>query len=308
MAQRRMIDKDLVSTQAFTNMTAAAQAVYFRLCVFADDEGFVGNPLMLRAGRRILKSLEENGYIFCFKSGVVLIRHWHIHNKIRKDTFKETIHKAEKALVLLDSDKIYGYVSVTEPLRARNESVPQERLDKDSVGKDRAGQDREEKKSIEKDSSGESSLGKEKEEQPADAAACGASLSDTDKEDLFLLFWDSYPKKTAREQAKQTFMGINEDFAAIMEGLEYNKKSNQWVSDNGYFIPDPHNWLKRKGWNDRPPLYQSKPVGRDVGGAAGRDVGPVPYRPSGSRGELGPEELAAIRRAVQEADRFEIDN
>ena len=68
--------------------------------------------------------MAQNGYIFCFKSGVVLIRHFNIHNKIRKDTFKETIHKAEKALVLLTSDKIYEYVSVTKPLRTRYGPVP----------------------------------------------------------------------------------------------------------------------------------------------------------------------------------------
>ena len=115
MAQRRMLDKDLVTTRAFMDLTATAQVIYLRLCVFADDEGFVGNPMMLKATRKVLKILEENGYIFCFKSGVVLIRHFNIHNKIRKDTFKETIHKAEKALVFLDSDKIYRYIPVTDP-------------------------------------------------------------------------------------------------------------------------------------------------------------------------------------------------
>ena len=94
-------------------------------------------------------------------------------------------------------------------------------------------------------------------------------------------------------------MGIDEDFKVIMEGLDYNKRSNQWVSDNGFFIPDPHNWLRRSGWNDRPPLYIPKPVGRGLAPAAGRDVeGADPC----NRDRLGPEELAAIRRAMQEAE------
>jgi len=259
------------------------------------------NPLMLKASKKILKDLEENGYIFCFKSGVVLIRHFNIHNKIRKDTFKETIHKAEKALVLLNSDKIYEYVSVTEPLRTRTDSVPQDRLGKDSVTKDSSIKDRKTKESIIKDNIIEESIDKGK---PVTTGACGASLSDIDRENNFSLFWDSYPKKTAQDKARAAFMGIDEDFEVIMEGLEHNKKSNQWVSDNGFFIPDPHNWLKRRGWNDRPPLYIPKTaVGRGLAPAAGRTAGggtdkSVPY----DRDRLGKEELDAIRRAVQEAD------
>ena len=129
------------------------------------------------------------------------------------------------------------------------------------------------------------------EEKPVTTGACGATLSDTDRENNFLIFWEAYPKKAAQDRARAAFMATDEDFEKIMEGLEYNKKSNQWVSDNGFFIPDPHNWLRRSGWKDRPPLYIPKPVGRD-----GKSV------PYGDNNRLGPEELAAIQRAVQEAE------
>ena len=99
MAQRRMIDKDMVTSRLFMGMTATAQLIYFRLCAYADDEGFVGNPQLVKASSKTLQYLEHEGYVYCFQTGTVLIRHWHIHNRIRKDTFKPTIYTAEKALV-----------------------------------------------------------------------------------------------------------------------------------------------------------------------------------------------------------------
>ena len=40
MANRRMISRDVADTSFFTDMPASAQALYFRLVLEADDEGF----------------------------------------------------------------------------------------------------------------------------------------------------------------------------------------------------------------------------------------------------------------------------
>ena len=112
MAQRRMFDKELVCSLSFMSMTDKAQLIYFRLCLQGDDEGFVGNPEMVKANVQTLKLLEKKGLIYRFRSGVVLIRHWKKHNKIRKDTFKSTLFTKEKALVCLNSENIYEYISV----------------------------------------------------------------------------------------------------------------------------------------------------------------------------------------------------
>ena len=175
-------------------------------------------------------------------------------------------------MVILNSDDIYEYISVTEPVQIRNESVPQDRL-----GKDRSGQE----------SEGERSTGKGNLEKPVTTAASGGALSETDREKNFLLFWDMYPKKIDREETQKVFMEIQEDFETIMEGLRHHRKCNQWVSDNGTFIPDPKNWLKKKAWNNRPPLYVPK-----------KDV--VPNGSEAASGRLGPEELAAIRRVLSD--------
>ena len=83
-------------------------------------------------------------------------------------------------------------------------------------------------------------------------------------------------------------MGLNENFDEIMTGLEYHNKCHQWVSDNGFFIPDAANWLKKRGWENRPPLHRDK-------------FPPNVPQPSGANGRLGKEELAAIQRALAEA-------
>ena len=85
-----------------------------------------------------------------------------------------------------------------------------------------------------------------------------------------------------------TFMGLQENFQEIMEGLEYHKRSNQWVSDQGFFIPKAHNWLNRKGWKERPPLYKPKTES-------------MPSGSLGASGHLGPEELEAIRLALADS-------
>ena len=82
-------------------------------------------------------------------------------------------------------------------------------------------------------------------------------------------------------------MGLKDNFDDIMTGLEHHINCHQWVSDNGFFIPDAVNWLKKRGWENRPPLH------KDV------FTPPAPH-PGGTSGRLGPEELAAIQRSLAE--------
>ena len=278
MRKHRMFHVGMITDDKFCALTCKAQLLYLKLIAIADDDGFVGNVKMLSPRKNHLNELCTAGLLHLFDSGHVLILHWFCHNSVKNSHKKETMYQDEKALVLLDDQGIYRLKNKDE-----NSGIlpPKENKIKEN----------EEKEIKEKES-------KEKESQPAEAEACGATLSDTDKEHNFLLFWDSYPKKTAQDKARAAFMGIDEDFDTIMEGLDYNKKSNQWVSDNGFFVPDPHNWLKRRGWNDRPPLYVPKTVGRGLAPAGGQGVEDA--APCGDRNRLGAAELDAIRRALQD--------
>ena len=199
MAQRRMIQKDIITSAWFMDISNAAQNAYFRFCVVADDDGFVHNPKLYAASKQTLKTLEDVGLIYTFPSGIVLVRHWFVHNRLRKDTAHETIYTTEKALVTLDEHKIYQLKSVTETVQTRNEpvtetvqtrneSAPQYSIDKDSIGKGSTGKDSTGKESEAEDSLAKESIGKESIEKSVTTDASGNARSDIASEKNFHIF------------------------------------------------------------------------------------------------------------------------
>lgn len=114
MAERRMFSKSLIDSDLFLSMSPTAQNLYFHLAMRADDDGFIGNPLniqrMIGARDDDMRVLIEKRYIIPFESGIVVIRHWRIHNYIQKDRYKGTVYKAEKSSISLDEDGVYDTV------------------------------------------------------------------------------------------------------------------------------------------------------------------------------------------------------
>ncbi len=124
-------------------MPITAQLLYFHLSMRADDDGFVNKPKsimrMCSCKEDDLKVLISKQFIIPFASGVVVIKHWKIHNYIRKDTYTETKYKAEKAMLMPDENN--AYIQNIEGLsQVRDECVTgtwtQDRLGKDRIGKD----------------------------------------------------------------------------------------------------------------------------------------------------------------------------
>lgn len=69
----------------------------------------------------------------------------------------------------------------------------------------------------------------------------------------FEQFWIAYPRKVAKQKAKEIFkrIDLNENtFNQIMAKLEEYKQSNQWQKDGGQFIPHPTTWLNQGRWED----------------------------------------------------------
>ena len=151
MAERRMFAKTIIDSDAFLEMPTTSQLLYFHLSMRADDDGFVNKPksLMRMVGCKDddLKLLFVKKFLIPFESGVVVIKHWKIHNYIRKDTYTETKYKEEKATLEMDENNAYRLTGGS-PLQLRDESVTspstQDRLGKVSTGKDRLGEDIEE--------------------------------------------------------------------------------------------------------------------------------------------------------------------
>jgi hypothetical protein len=132
MAQRRMFSKTIVETDAFLDMSTGAQLLYFHLNMEADDDGFVSSPkkIMRNIGAKDddYKLLLIKRFVLPFQSGVCVIKHWLIHNYIRKDTYNETQYIDEKNLLEIKENGSY-----TERQRSVDGSSTQDRLGKDRL-------------------------------------------------------------------------------------------------------------------------------------------------------------------------------
>ena len=111
MAERRMFAKTIIDSDAFLDMPLSAQALYFHLSMRADDDGFVNNPKkvqrMVGASDDDCKLLVMKRFILTFESGIIVIKHWKIHNYIQKDRYKETVYLQEKSTLALNENKAY---------------------------------------------------------------------------------------------------------------------------------------------------------------------------------------------------------
>ena len=142
MAERRMFAKTIIDSDAFLDMPLSTQALYFHLSMRADDDGFINNPKkiqrMIGAADDDLKVLVAKKFIIPFESGIVVIKHWKIHNYIRNDRYKETVYKEEKGLLYEKDNKAYT-LSETDGMSLGipndNQMETQVRLGKDSIGK-----------------------------------------------------------------------------------------------------------------------------------------------------------------------------
>lgn len=142
MAERRMFAKTIIDSDAFLDMPLSTQTLYFHLSMRADDDGFINNPKkiqrMIGASDDDLRLLIAKRFVLWFDSGVIVIKHWKIHNYIQKDRYKETVYQEEKALLSVKDNNAYTMdteciqnVSMLET----QDRIGKERIVKDSIGK-----------------------------------------------------------------------------------------------------------------------------------------------------------------------------
>ena len=140
MAERRMFSKTIIDSDLFIDMPTSTRLLYFDLSMRADDDGFVNSPKkiirMTGASQDDLKILISKNFIIPFESGVVVIKHWKIHNYIRNDRYKPTVCQDEKSMLVESSTKEYvidsGIPTVNQDAHQVDTQV---RLGKDSLGK-----------------------------------------------------------------------------------------------------------------------------------------------------------------------------
>ena len=129
-----MFAKTIVLSDAFLDMPMSARCLYFTLGMLADDDGFVNSPksIMRQVGASIddMNILLARKFILAFESGVIVIKHWRIHNYIQKDRYKGSKYIEEKSTLAVDENGAY-----TECIHDVSIPDTQGRLGKVSLGK-----------------------------------------------------------------------------------------------------------------------------------------------------------------------------
>lgn len=146
MAERRMFTNKITEADEFTALPPTTQCLYFHLCMSADDDGFsnkIRNSMFAaHADSNDLDLLITKRFVIPFESGVVVIKHWRMHNLIRADRYHETDYLEEKARLLLKdngsyTDRIPLDNQVTTTCQPNdNQMAPEVSIGKDSKGKD----------------------------------------------------------------------------------------------------------------------------------------------------------------------------
>jgi hypothetical protein len=112
-----------------------------------------------------------------------------------------------------------------------------------------------------------SALAPVQEGSPDAGRALAVRESRMTKAELFERWWKHYPKKVGKTAAFGEWMhlpGVDEAFTArAIATLEWQRRTPEWVKENGQYIVDPERYLKRGRFLDEP---------RDTIGITDRDM------------------------------------
>lgn len=141
LAQKRMFTMKIVDSDAFLDMPATTQCLYFHLNMRADDDGFIGNPKRIMkitgASEDDLRLLIAKRFVLTFEDGVIVIKHWRMHNTLSRDRYTETSYIDEKRMLLLKENGSYslasGNVIDDTKLIERSNRQTQQRRNKDAT-------------------------------------------------------------------------------------------------------------------------------------------------------------------------------
>ena len=141
MAERRMFTKKITESDSFLDMPSSTQMLYFHFSMNADDDGFVNNPKKIQkmcgASDDDFKLLIVKSFIILFDSGIIVIKHWKMHNYIQADRYRPTDYVEEKSMLGIKSNKAYTLdVSKMDTECIQNGYIGKVSIDKDSIDKD----------------------------------------------------------------------------------------------------------------------------------------------------------------------------
>lgn len=226
MAERRMFAKSIIDSDAFLDMPLSAQALYFHLGMRADDDGFVNSPKkimrLVSCSDDDMKLLITKNFIIPFDSGIVVIKHWRIHNYIRSDRYKPTTYIDEKNLLEVKKNNAYTLADTI--------GIPSD-IPMGDAGKDRLGKDR-----LDKDSQDNI-----------------VQMKPSELRKEFENLWSMYPKKQGKDKAYRyyerarksgtTYEEVEQGILAYKESIRANGTDMQYVKMGSTFF-------SQKSWAD----------------------------------------------------------
>lgn len=110
MAERRMFHTSVVESDAFLDLPAGAQLLYFHLGMQADDDGFVNGPRQiarkLRRPPRELQALIDTGFLYDF-DGIVVLKHWRLANTLQNDRIKPLRYPELAQKLYITENRVY---------------------------------------------------------------------------------------------------------------------------------------------------------------------------------------------------------
>ena len=143
-----MFSEKIVESDDFLDMPFSARCLYYDLNLNADDDGFLNSPnkiiRLCGASQKDFKLLIEKRFVLDFGNNIIVIKHWCMHNSIRKDRYKPTQYQEQFALLTIKDDGAYTErspiknmaVSNCQPSDNQTETNGCRRLGKDKLSKD----------------------------------------------------------------------------------------------------------------------------------------------------------------------------
>ena len=122
----------------------------------------------------------------------------------------------------------------------------------------------------------------------------------------FDAFWQAYPKKVAKADARKAWAqtkDLRPALHVLLNAIQANCKTESWMKQGGAFIPYPATWLRGERWEDElevklPDVVNEKPWHETATGieAKGKELGINP-----SDFESFPHFKIAVMRAAMKA-------
>lgn len=105
--------------------------------------------------------------------------------------------------------------------------------------------------------------------------------------DGFDTFWEAYPRKVAKADARKAWKqteAIRPDLDTVLHAIKAACRTEQWMKNNGSFIPHAATWLRGERWSDvhevvLPGVVNEKPWHETATGIEekGRELGIMPH-------------------------------